>query len=337
VNVIIGNKYDSMLSNLDIDVIKRLQPGEYEVDEIVEGFRNFFYNKMIIDITSIKDYQDLTTMQKLSVGMDMDKIILLLDDSPVANSDYFISQLISMGIYNFTRSIDNIKYLIDNSNTYKDVAQYHNLSAVPIANQQTGNNTPIYITQEVNVGTRVVGIKNITEHAGATTLTYLLKKQLEDKYSTIAIEVGKNDFAYIKDSSLKSVGPESFTQSLMTYRNHEVILVDLNKQGDERLCSDVIYLIEPGLLKLNKLIKRDRNAFAKLKDKKIILNRSVLNDRDIADFEYESRSKVFFNVPNLDDKKARHADLDTLLIKLGFSRINAGGDDKKSSIFNVFK
>jgi hypothetical protein len=34
-----------------------------------------------------------------------------------------------MGIYNFTRNIDAIQYLIDNPNVYKDVAQYHILGA----------------------------------------------------------------------------------------------------------------------------------------------------------------------------------------------------------------
>jgi len=341
-NVIVGNKYDSMLSNLDIDVIKRLQAGTYDVSEIISSFSNFFFNKMIVDITAIKNYTDLSVIQKLSVGMNMDKVILLLDDSPVANSDYFISQLISMGIYNFTRSVDNIKYLVDNTNTYKDVAQYHNLNAVPIVNAPQeaapkGPGGPVYITQEVNVGTRIIGIRNITDHAGATTLTYLLKKQLEEHYSVVAIEVDKRDFAYLNDKSLLSVSMETLSQTLMINRNKEVILIDLNKDADDKVCTETINLIEPGILKLNKLIKRDRNAFEKLKYKKIVLNRSVLNDRDIADFEYESRSKVFFNIPNLDDKKSKHSDLDELLVKLGFSRISVGGSDKKSSIFNVFK
>ena len=31
---------------------------------------NFFYNKMILDITAIKDYQSITTIQELSVCFD---------------------------------------------------------------------------------------------------------------------------------------------------------------------------------------------------------------------------------------------------------------------------
>ena len=40
---------------------------------------------MIIDITAIKNYQDIKTMQNLSVNFDMSKVILLLDDSEVVN------------------------------------------------------------------------------------------------------------------------------------------------------------------------------------------------------------------------------------------------------------
>ena len=99
----------------------------------------------------------------------------------------------------------------------------------------------------------------------------------------------------------------------------------------------MIYLIEPGLIKLNKLIRKDRKAFEKLKDKKVLLNRSVLNEQDIKDFEYESRSKVYFNVPYLDDKLDRHHILDEFLIKMGFVRLENGTEEKGNKLFNIFK
>ena len=36
---------------------------------------------MILDITAIKDYKNIANIQKLSVSLDMDKVILLLDES----------------------------------------------------------------------------------------------------------------------------------------------------------------------------------------------------------------------------------------------------------------
>ena len=126
-NVIVSNKYQNMLATLDIDVIKSIN-GEFEVEELANIFTNFYFNKMIIDITAIKGYQNIKNIQKLSVNFDPNKLILLLDDSAMVNSGGYLSALVSMGIYNFTRNINAVKFLIDNPNSYKDVAQYHNLN-----------------------------------------------------------------------------------------------------------------------------------------------------------------------------------------------------------------
>ena len=107
-NVIIANQYQALLTSLDIDVIKNIQ-GEFSVDELIAQFSNFYFNKMIIDITAIKDYQKVTTIQNLSVNFDTSKIILLLDDSETVNSPVYLSQLVSMGIYNFATNINDIK------------------------------------------------------------------------------------------------------------------------------------------------------------------------------------------------------------------------------------
>ena len=80
-NVIVANKYRDALASLDIDVIKKLD-GEYSVEEIIETFKNFFFQRMILDITALKDYKDIKTLQKLSLALDMDRLILLLDGSP---------------------------------------------------------------------------------------------------------------------------------------------------------------------------------------------------------------------------------------------------------------
>ena len=57
-NVIISNKAENILSSLQIDVIKKVQ-GEFSANEIISMFGNFFYQRMILDITAIKDYKDI--------------------------------------------------------------------------------------------------------------------------------------------------------------------------------------------------------------------------------------------------------------------------------------
>ena len=71
----------------------------------------------------------------------------------------------------------------------------------------------------------------------------------------------------------------------------------------------------------------------KLKGKKIILNRSVLSQSDVADFEKESGSKVFYNMPNVDDKIDDNVVIKKLLKELGFTRI----DDHESKGFSLFR
>ena len=137
-NVIVSNKYQSLLATLDIDIIKNIN-GEFEVEDLVSQFTNFYYNKMILDITALKNYQDIATLQNLSVSMDVSNIILLLDDSEIVNSPKYLSGLISMGIYNFTRNVDAIKFLINNPNTYKDVAQYHQLNNINTSDDEGGD------------------------------------------------------------------------------------------------------------------------------------------------------------------------------------------------------
>lgn len=328
-NVIVSNKYQSLLASLNIDVIKSIN-GEFSVDDLIAQFSTFYYNKMILDITAIKGYEDINIMQNLSVNFDMSKVILLLDDSEVVNSPVYISQLISMGIYNFTNDVNTIKYLIDNPNQYKDVANYHNISGFkkPVLNEKAIDNT------RGKIGQKIIGFKNVTEHAGATTLIYLLKLHLEKSYKVKAVEIDKNDFVYFNDESLESISSLGFNNFLSQNSDYDVILVDLNEGNVLEYCHDIVYLIEPGLIKLNKLIRQDNAIFEKLSDKKIVLNRSVLSEKDVMDFEKESGSKVFFNMPCLDDKLDDQKIINIFLTNLGFSRVE---ENSSNGIFSIFK
>ena len=58
-----------------------------------------------------------------------------------------------------------------------------------------------------------------------------------------------------------------------------------------------------------------------LKDKKIILNQSLLNPKDVLDFEYEARAKIFYNMPPLDDREKNSMALIAFLIKMGFVKL----------------
>lgn len=337
-NVIVANKYRDALATLDIEVIKKLD-GEFSVDEIIDQFKNFFFQRMILDITALKDYKDIKTLQKLSLSLDMDRLILLLDGSPEVTNPEYLSDLISMRIYNFTMNVDGIMYLYNNPNSYRDVAQYHQLDT-------THDSAPTIITTQVIGGssTIVLGIKNVTEGAGATTLTYIMKKQLERNYSVTALELDKHDFMYFGDKNMYSINAMELGNNLSKFSSSDVILVDMNNSpAAEGVIKDVLYLVEPSKIKLNKLLARNPKAFDKYKGKKIVLNKSLLSSHDVLDFEYETNSKTFYNLPPLYDQENKNATLDALLSKMGFvNQINQNGEatsnqGQKKGLFGMFK
>ncbi|MBE6138441.1 MAG: hypothetical protein E7173_01690 [Firmicutes bacterium] len=319
-NVIVANKYKDLLSNLDIEVIRRID-GIFPVEEIIKNFETFFFNKMILDITSIQDYRDVKNIQKLSISLDMSKVILLLDNSPETTSPQYLSKLISMGIYNFTTNEEGIMYLYNNPNSYRDVAQYQQFGEVPEGQEIKERVITRYETVEApRTGPMILGIKNITNHSGATTLTYMMYKQLKKNYVVLPMEVDRRDFVYYNDKQMISVDSDQVSNTINKHQEKDVILIDINNSVQaEAMCHKVICLVEPSIVKLNKLIMTRPNILAELRNKTVVLNISMLDEKDVKDFEYESRINVFFNMPPVDDHK-KNGVLDELLRKLGFSK-----------------
>ena len=315
-NVIVSNRQQALLANLNIDIIKTVN-GEFTADEIVEQFSNFFFGRMILDLTALKDYKDLRNLQKISIALAVEKIIIVLPlDDPECNTPQFLSKLISMGVYNFTSNIEGINYLLQNPNSYRDVAHLHQIDEPIVIEKQVmvpGENTTTYVQS----ASTVIGIKNLTDGAGATTLCNLLKKELKTRgMSVVAIEVGKRDFMYLNDKELISTTEDDLSSVVLRNRDKQVILVDLNRT-EPTICTDVIYLLEPSFIKLNKLMFRDRKVFERLKGKKIMLSKSMLSNSDMAELEYEAKTKFFYNMPVLDDRQNNTEILEDLLIRLG--------------------
>ena len=83
-----------------------------------------------------------------------------------------------------------------------------------------------------------------------------------------------------------------------------------------------MYLLEPSMVKLNRLMIFNPRVLAEIKDKKVILNQSLLTEKDVNDFENESRLKIFYNMPPLDERKENIEELSQFLNKLGFTKLN---------------
>ena len=313
-NVMIYNKYKEMLMGLNLEVMKTME-GVYNVDEIIDTFTNFYYDKMILDITAIRDYQNTDNLQKLAMNINMENVIVLLDDSLETNSKTYLSKLISLGIYNFTKAAEGINYLLVHPHTYKDVVNIHNIQELEAQQQTVVNNT-------INISSgdgrlKVIGFKNLTPHAGATTLIYMMMKTLENIRNISALEVNKVDFLYFNANNMVSTTSNDLLKELMKKQGSDIVFIDLNDYEDTEICTQVYYLLEPSTIMMNKMLRKNRNILETLKNKNIILNRCVLNSTDIATFEYETKLKVFATVPPVDERQSIITPVKNLIDKMG--------------------
>jgi len=328
-NAIVSNKNKGLLDNLDIDVIKSIN-GEFTAEEIIQTFSNFFFNRMFLDITAIKDYNNIANIQKISMNMDVDKIIFLLDNNLMANNLY-LSKLISMGIYNFANNKESLLYLYDHPNNYRDVAHIHQLSMNghigTVVNSSEMKKNGFFTSQSVSANPTIqpiknsviIGFKNATAGAGASTLIYLLKRQLGKKSYAVAIEVDKNDFGFFNEKDMYSVSAGNLPAAINRFGTANYILLDLNKANYE-LCDRLIYLIEPSIIKLNKMMLLHKDIFEKISGDTVILNKSLLSPKDVSDFEFESNSHIVVNIPPLNDRADNSEILEEIIEKIGIKQ-----------------
>lgn len=118
-NILITNKNRQYLINFDYNVLKEIQ-GEFDSKEIISMLQQINYNKVIIDVTAIKNYNDLQNIRELTTNIESNKIIIVLANEPVTISDYYISNLVNMGIYNFTVIPGEVIKLLNYPRTYEE-------------------------------------------------------------------------------------------------------------------------------------------------------------------------------------------------------------------------
>ena len=326
-NVIVSNNRKNELNTLNIDVIKSVE-GEYPVEELIGMFTNFFFNKIVIDISAIKDYMDYSNLKKLFQSIDGNKIIILLND--ISNTKEFISDLITLGVYNFSNNFEDIINLFNNPKSYNDVANLQIAKNTYDVNKEIDEELGINQNKEFTFedftlpgeydgNKKIIGVVNLTEHAGATTLVVQMIKQLNIKYKAIGIEMDKQDFIFFNTPYLYScTSVEEVLRKIKEHQDVDSVIVDLNTRDYKEFCTDVIYLIEPGTIKLTKLIKRNGKIFEELSGEKIVLNRTNLDDKGKSEFEVESKIKIFSVVSNFRDNLDRVISVDRLLSNLGY-------------------
>jgi len=325
VNIVTANENKSIIDRLEIDVIKRVD-GQFELKELLGKFVNLYFNKIILDVTSIKGYEDVQTIVDLSKAIDPTRIILLLNNNPVVNSKLYLSTLVKNGIYNFTRNYEGITYLYEHPSKLEDV-QYLILSQQAedeelLKQQHERENYEI----KRNNKRLVIGLDNLTNHAGASSLTNMMVKQLNNHgYKAVGFEMYKQDLIFYHDDEhfISVMSKIEMESKLKYYSDVDCIIVDLNNYSEaNKYCDQILYLVEPSYIMLTKLLRRNKNAFLDHKDDYIVLNKSFVNDQEIADFEFETKSKIFANIPPLNDRNNDLHEINQFLTQLGYDCVN---------------
>lgn len=317
-NLVIVNENTIVVNTLTIDIIKVLN-GVYDVNSIEKELVNFYFNKVIIDITAIKNYFSSFDLFEFLNYFGKDKVILLLNDSAYCNSKEFLTQLINNGYYNFTSNSQGVSFLVNRSNTYEDVKKYiQTTTFISELNSSIGSTNIQTKTNNI----KIIGIKNLSEGAGSTTLMQQMVKQLAFNYKVKGIELNGFDAIYFRRPDI--IFCNDYTEAktkIQGLKGIDAIIIDLNEFEDKnKICTDIIYLLEPGIIRISKFIKNIDKYKDKLNDMKIVLNRSALKDEEINYFEKETGLNIYYNLTNFDDKKDRLLSIDRLLIKLGFNK-----------------
>ena len=402
-NVIVSNKQKDIIDNANIDAIKDLN-GFFNVGDLIEKFKNYFFSKMILDATSIENFASKDVLKRLADEIGPDRLVILLPETPEPPLD-FKKLLIDLKIFNFSNNINDVVKYIDNPNTYEkamellnnpeantdndggyvdnsikseenteenvndntsdisnnmeehnveetntvhdsynrtsaslqdmlnafnvqsdssnDNNQYNN-NNVTYENMNNDNNMSNNIFSETNNDSnsnfvflnmngfdnnsvsntkRVIGFKNVTLHAGSTSLIYMMMKALLNvlKKDALAIEVNKNEFRLFQNNKMISTN-ENEVSNLVSSHSESIILVDLNDCNNFEFCDDVIYLVEPSTIMLNRLMATDQSIFRTLVGEKVILNKSLLRDNDIRTLSSEAGIEFMDNIPPVNDR-----------------------------------
>ena len=328
--VVIKNERSNIINTLVVNTVKTMV-GEFTRDDIERELNNVVYDGVIVDLTAIKNYYDYNYLFSfLEYFRNPSDIIILLNDSFIANSKDFLEKLISKGYYNFATTDSGVNSLIERKNTFEDVSKYLNgydfLKVDSIVSDKEIDNK--FESDKI-----IVGIENGVPHSGATTLMYMLVKQISKYNSVKGIEMFKDDSLYFKDDRVVTCQSRAqFETIISSLKDVDIFIVDLNGSDVRNLCNKIIYLVEPGASKINKVVKGDRDTYNKLVNSYVVLNRSNIKNEDIGTFEYETKFKVVGNIPNLNERLDSNDALDGLVKYLvGDIKRNKGG------FWNLFK
>ena len=170
----------------------------------------------------------------------------------------------------------------------------------------------------------IVGFRNITEHAGTTTLLYKMKETIENRNRkrVALVEIGSNDFMFFRLNDVSSIKEEELDNCLNSIKTrYDYVFVDLNNTTNDSICDFVLYLVEPSRIKINKVMVQDKNTFNELRGKYVVLNKSMLSENEKGIFSQEANIPFYASVAPFNDRVPTDA-INELISKIDSERTN---------------
>jgi hypothetical protein len=232
-------------------------------------------------------------LSNLSLGNDTKEEVNLNTDDEVSELPSTETEETNNNINDNLTSELNLKTVLENSVEHNEPSKNTFL-----INDDFNNSEPV-----VNKPTRmVIGVKNVTLDAGSTSLIYMLHKAATNlNKNVLSIEIGKNDFRLFRNNKMVSTTIEELN-NVIDNSNADLVFIDMNDTNNIELCNEILYLVEPSTIKLNGLMATNRNIFNELKDKKVLLNKSLLSSNDVKTLESEAGLNFFANIEPLNDR-----------------------------------
>ncbi len=127
--VVISNKLKEVVESSKIGGTDyKYAQGYYSADDCIRTLSKIEFDYLILDITALKDAFQLEAWKSFKDFFDPSKTVILLEQTKSYSNVEFLSMLITMGFYNFTKTSEGLVRLLEHPNTYQDVAKYQKMA-----------------------------------------------------------------------------------------------------------------------------------------------------------------------------------------------------------------
>lgn len=129
--VIIANKLKNAIESSPLkEQNYKCANGYFSARNCADNIKNLEIDKLIIDITAIRDVYEMSSWKNFKEIVDPTNIYVLLDNNKSYSNVGFLSMLITMGIYNFAKTTSELISILERPNEYEDVAKYQKMAMV---------------------------------------------------------------------------------------------------------------------------------------------------------------------------------------------------------------